>query len=98
MRILWTIQTRWILSSAVFVALALSAAGASGQSCVQLCQAKASSCGQECSEKSGESFEACQLACAKLFFARCVQQCSETGVVVWDDYEVRTPEEPGEGE
>ena len=90
--------TSWILNGAVFAILSFSAAGAAGQSCVEVCQAKANSCAGECSEKSGESFEACQLGCAKALFVPCVQQCSETGVVIGNDYEIRTPEEPREEE
>ena len=96
MRIMSMIWMKRTLSCAVFAALTLGAASSAGQNCVELCQAKANSCAEECSEKSGESFDACQLGCAKLFYARCVQQCSDTGVVVWDDYEVRTLEESDE--
>lgn len=87
---------RWILCGVVFASLTFSAAGAADANCLSVCQDKANSCAAKCSEKSGQSFEDCQLGCAKLLFSRCIEQCNESGVVVWDDYEIRTPDETGE--
>ncbi len=68
-------------------------ARAGGGTCVTGCQEKMNLCASQCAEKSGNELEHCQLGCSKLLFVKCVEQCSETGLVILNDYQIVVPTE-----
>jgi len=81
-----------LLAVLAFALAGAPAARAAGPTCVTLCQQKADACGQQCQALAQSvysdpaSFDQCQLGCAKALFTSCVEGCSQTGVVVSDDY------------
>ena len=73
------------------------AAAAQQPNCVTVCQDKVDACGAQCEAladtvyRDPASFQECQLSCAKGLFTSCVEQCSQTGEVVSDDYGIAAP-------
>ena len=82
----------WIWIMLALVLAAPAAAQPPPPTCVTACEAKADACAEKCSEITGEDFAACQLACAKAQFQRCVATCQQTNEVVWDDPIIPVPE------
>jgi hypothetical protein len=90
-------MSRFARALSLVAALALALVGASAAraiepTCVSVCQQKVDACGAQCEAladavyRDPASFEQCQLGCAKGLFTSCVEDCSQTGEVVADDY------------
>jgi hypothetical protein len=83
------------------LALALGLAGPdaarAADNCVTACEAKADQCARSCEELAQfssddpASLRDCQVACARNLFVSCFDLCSETNVVVEDDYGLVAP-------